>query len=431
LAIPQSFPEPGRTVAHEVLTALTDEFQTAIQACFITGSYANGTAVPSSDLDGVIVIADSADPLHRVQVGDSVQRLSARAQIEVSLDVLTLDELLQHLDVHASVAVKGDSVLVAGEDIRSKLALPPPSLYARWMTDFAFTLLSQVPLLPIPVPAVLRRTGGTVPYPLSAPDPVAEFLGYDTCRTKSGAPIPSLKPIEKSVRGVAVAISSLRGAYSADRSRYVETYIDAVGDEWTELVAETYALCKQKLLYEVPESKADRLKLRRICERTLEFENHFLRVYRRYLLELLKADGEDVVFAAKRLGQIEYDDEEVKNSLTEIASTSSGELSKSACHSLARKSGDAPKPSASQMQARVGDYRGDTAIGPLTVEVRSSPDGLLIHPQVAPSRTAAQPIGIRAFDTTYGLVVFPPDSPCASLDVEITGGPTIPFRRIV
>jgi len=58
--------------------------------------------------------------------------------------------------------------------------------------------------------------------------------------------------------------------------------------------------------------------LRELCKRTLAFENHYLSIYREYLLAQLRREDEDSrLFAVKRLGETIYADEETIDVLQE------------------------------------------------------------------------------------------------------------------
>jgi len=67
--------------------------------------------------------------------------------------------------------------------------------------------------------------------------------------------------------------------------------------------------------------------LRELCKRTLAFENHYLSIYREYLLAQLRREDEDSrLFAMKRLGETIYADEETINALQAAGSRGGEEL---------------------------------------------------------------------------------------------------------
>jgi len=67
--------------------------------------------------------------------------------------------------------------------------------------------------------------------------------------------------------------------------------------------------------------------LRELCKRTLAFENHYLSIYREYLLAQLRREDEDSrLFAVKRLGETIYADEETIDVLQAAGSRGGEEL---------------------------------------------------------------------------------------------------------
>jgi hypothetical protein len=68
-------------------------------------------------------------------------------------------------------------------------------------------------------------------------------------------------------------------------------------------------------------------RLRELCKRTLAFENHYLSIYREYLLAQLRREDEDSrLFAVKRLGETIYADEETIDALQAAGSRGGEEL---------------------------------------------------------------------------------------------------------
>ncbi len=67
--------------------------------------------------------------------------------------------------------------------------------------------------------------------------------------------------------------------------------------------------------------------MRELCKRTLAFENHYLSIYREYLLAQLRREDEDSrLFAVKRLGETIYADEETIDVLQAAGSRGGEEL---------------------------------------------------------------------------------------------------------
>jgi hypothetical protein len=81
----------------------------------------------------------------------------------------------------------------------------------------------------------------------------------------------------------------------ARKSECHNMYKNHIGDEWAPLISDIYVLCRNRGHYVIPLDVSDRQMLRSICERTLQFENYFLGLYREFLLDELSsgppADG--------------------------------------------------------------------------------------------------------------------------------------------
>jgi len=97
------------------------------------------------------------------------------------------------------------------------------------------------------------------------------------------------------------------GQYVRDKAACVELYQKHVADQWTDLVTEVHDLCRNRWHYQLPSRAADRQTLRDLCHRTLDFQNHFLELYRQYqLAELASGDADRQQLAAQRLTQVVF-----------------------------------------------------------------------------------------------------------------------------
>lgn len=97
------------------------------------------------------------------------------------------------------------------------------------------------------------------------------------------------------------------------RADSVTLYRDLIGDEWSDYLAQIYDLGKGRWAYLVPADLAERATLRDLCDRTLAFENPFLRAYREQLLaECRDGNEEQRAAAATRLRELGFDDEDAR-----------------------------------------------------------------------------------------------------------------------
>ena len=190
--------------------------------------------------------------------------------------------------------------LVHGEDTRASIAVTPDERYVRWATD--------IPQHPI---TVARHHGGPVVAPVDYPDPAGEFYGYDrwTVRGVDGAAQPGTKHLVATVGRIAAALLALGPACtpgaSATASSGIAPTSTTNGPNWW---GRSTRYCRNWWGYLIPADAADRRRLRALCQRALAFENHFLAVYKPYLLaELRGGQREDIrAHVLERLGQIIY-----------------------------------------------------------------------------------------------------------------------------
>jgi hypothetical protein len=90
-----------------------------------------------------------------------------------------------------------------------------------------------------------------------------------------------------------LAIIALKAkVYVNDKNDCLKQYRVRINDEWTDLIQDVYAKCRNAWVYCVPSDTGDRKQLKNICERTLAFENYFLSLYKDFLLAEL--DNEKV-----------------------------------------------------------------------------------------------------------------------------------------
>jgi hypothetical protein len=301
---PQLIPT-GDPLADRALQCIVARCEAAlpgrIRACYLEGSYADGTPVATSDLDLVLVFKDA---FHGDDERALVERVRANCAslAPVELDVEVVDEA--GLGGFAPPTLKLGSRLLYGDDIRDCLRLPP---LEEWTRDRMYTSCWRImKLFGRPEPVTL---------PIGYPDPDAEFFGYDCrlVRLPGGAQARSTRDLIRSTGWAATALIALRAGQYVSRKRDCHLmYRQYIGDEWSQLLADIYHSCRDVWRYLIPEDTAARAKLRAICQRTLGFENHFLAIYRGYLLaELQASDPADVRQALAALARISFQDGEI------------------------------------------------------------------------------------------------------------------------
>ena len=295
----------GQERVDQVLQAIIRRFETAfpgrVSGYYVEGSYANGTGIATSDLDlSIIFRGQFADEAERARAAEIVQQCASESPVE--FDASVMDEA--SLSKGASPHFKLGSALVYGEDIRDQIPLVPIEIWTRDRMHAAYWLMVNV----FNRPKVVR-------LPLGFPDPDDAWLGYASRKVRllDGTEAPSTRNLIRSTNWAATALLALRAKRYITSKRECHTiYRAVINDEWAGLFEDIYCYCREQWQYLLPQAAEDRQRLRAMCERTLAFENHFLSVYKKYLLaQLSSTDEASITHALWVLGQITYDDTEV------------------------------------------------------------------------------------------------------------------------
>lgn len=264
--------ERADTLLRAVVASFDAAFPNRILAYYLLGSYADGTSLPTSDLDLTVIFRGAfLSAEERADAGRLCAEWIARAPLE--LDVELEEEAT--LRRGASPTLTLGSTLLAGDDVRAALPLVPLD---EWTRDRMHTSYWRViKLFGRPVPVTL---------PLGLPDPTAEFYGYTTrlTRLRDGSQVPGTRDLIRSVGWAATALVAWRaGLYVARKRDCHQLYAAHIGGPHATLVRDVYIWCRDAWAGVVPSAGADRERLREICARTLAFENDFLRTYLAFL----------------------------------------------------------------------------------------------------------------------------------------------------
>jgi hypothetical protein len=308
----------GSQSADDALRGLIGVFELhfpgRIRAYYAEGSYADRTAITSSDIDLVLIFKDhfvDGEAAAARQLGVYCASLSA-----FELDLEIIDE--RQATRNAFPTLKLASVLLYGEDIRDRLALVPIAEWTRDRMHAAYWLIVQV-FNRLPV----------VRYPLGYPRLDQAFLGYDQrmLRLPDGTQVRCTRDLVRVTGWAATALIALKaGTYVVRKRDCYQRYQELIGDQWSDLLREIYQRCKQEWSYRIPASPADQRALRAMCERTLEFENYFMQVFKPFVLGELRSGGDDAKGAAVwLLGQIPYDNQAITRALHKLSASTKQE----------------------------------------------------------------------------------------------------------
>jgi predicted nucleotidyltransferase len=294
--------------ARDLVESFENRFPGRVRGYYVEGSYADETAVATSDLDVIVVIKshwnESAGQAAAEALAEQCTTLSA-----IELDVSLVNE--SELASGAYPQLKLGSHLLYGEDIREHIPLLPIQEWTRQRMHAAAWLIVNVFNRPHPVR-----------LPLTYPDPQAEFFGYDNRLTRlaDGREVPTTRNLIRVTAWAATALVALeRGHYVVHKRDCYRAYAEHIGDEWSTFLGEIYIQCRNRWNYLLPDDPFDRRALRRLCERALAWENHFLSVYKGWLLGELRSPNEAArVQAVNMLSRTMLQDDEILAALHEL-----------------------------------------------------------------------------------------------------------------
>ena len=293
-------------ILQNIVTVFEADFPQCIRAYYIEGSYADASSVATSDLDVLIVFKEKFKDDESQKAEELARRCETESKLE--LDIEWVDE--QNLAYGVSPTLKFGSSFVYGEDIRDALSLIPLD---EWIRDRMHSSLWRTVHL-CNRPPIIR-------YPLTYPNPQGEFYGYDArmLRLPNRQEVHCTRDLIRLVGWSATAMIAFKARrYVARKSECHKMYQAYFNDEWGQLLQNIYELCRGEWNYLIPEDLEERKQLRAICERTLGFENHFLQVYKEFVLaELNGTDQKGVVQALSVLQRIVYQDEEILTTIRE------------------------------------------------------------------------------------------------------------------
>lgn len=275
-----------------------------LRAAYVTGSYADESALASSDLDIALVLAGCVAAEERGATERVIEAVAQQCGVELDASVISEDELARGV----SPLLKLGGRCVWGEDRREAMPLIPIEQWARERMHAAFWLI--VNIFGRPTPAML---------PLGYPAAADEFFGYTrrTVRLPDGREVPCTRDLIRVTGWAATALVALRGrAYIARKREMPAAYRQHIGDKHAALHEELARWCRAEWGYLLPKNAADRAWLRELCARTLAFENRFLAEYREWVLgELRGADAEARQAARRMLERVPLADAEVMAAL--------------------------------------------------------------------------------------------------------------------
>lgn len=250
------------------VAAIEDALPGRLRACYVIGSYADGTAVPLSDLDLVVLLKGKLTSDDKRQVGRIERALAPHCPARLDLTLSGEDD-----PTWEKGYVKRASLLLNGEDVRLRVPLPEEDREHQDEPE-----LSHHRYVLFHIGHELRGLE-RVPVPLEYPDPGGEFFGYDTNRHAFWYPPGTTRGLRMLVNTACQIASAL---LPPDAAEHAMTKAQTValfrqhGGAWGEYVESLHAHAKLRWGYLVPDALDDRRVLRSLCQHMLAFERHFL-----------------------------------------------------------------------------------------------------------------------------------------------------------
>jgi predicted nucleotidyltransferase len=253
-------------------------FPGRVRAYYLTGSWADGTAVRtvgdalhSSDVDLTVVFkgAFEAGEPERFRRGRAACEALSGLGFE-SLDATARDEATLLREGHASLGQACRQL--SGEDVRAAVPLPTSEAHLQRAARLAIDLMAEQRGL---APGDLRT-------PLRYPDQGGEFYGYDFRDPNPvyGGHHGTRLLVEGVTWGATVLLVLETGQIAGSKRGAVGLFQQHLPGPRADLVAAVYERCKLRWRYQFPAAATERRALRVLCRRVLAFENHVLRQLR-------------------------------------------------------------------------------------------------------------------------------------------------------
>lgn len=275
-----------------VLHALTKLCDSKLQpiSAYVAGSYANGYAVPTSDVDLYVIFERSLTESEWEALND-IAKILEEQEPQIDLIVYEL-ERLKDLGV---VEMSRYFLHVWGRAIHQQIPNPPFNDYLYRSMHRAYVRMSET------------RKEKPFLWPLSYPNENEEYKGYAWRKiVVDGKEQPSLKEIVVLTGWMATGLCAWLGKkYVPTKNHCCEIFSEVVGGEEARILREVTDFCRDQLHYQVPTTEVDRERLLGLLPGVLKIENLFLAAYRDFLIAHLKdPDPVRVETSKVRLGEI-------------------------------------------------------------------------------------------------------------------------------
>ncbi|HLZ10703.1 MAG TPA: nucleotidyltransferase domain-containing protein [Chloroflexota bacterium] len=220
-------------ILEETVGALESLFPGRVRAVYLSGSYASADAVPTSDVDGLVVFRGDLTDEESRRFAVVIRSLSVLSGVFVDFVARGERELLREGQYPTKAASR---VLVYGDDVVATVPAVPLWRYTTQTMQGSWFYLSLV-----------RGGQDRLSFPLTYPDSRGEFFGYERngLRSLDGWDRPGLKALVGEMTLAASTLVAMKAGVGIVRTvDSVTSYRTYVDDQWTNWLEEIYDRCK-------------------------------------------------------------------------------------------------------------------------------------------------------------------------------------------
>lgn len=187
-------------VAQGLIGIFEHVFPNGVLGYYVLGSYANGSALPSSDLGVVMLFEDRFLTQHEFDTAVAINE-SCKLISPIVLDawVISDERTRQAAFIGDTLELVWSGRCIYGTDTRDTITAKPDASYVRWAMD--------IPPYPI---TVARSAQEFITVPVPYPHPTGQFYGYDQwqVRVANGQEVPGTKLLVAIVGRITSALLS-------------------------------------------------------------------------------------------------------------------------------------------------------------------------------------------------------------------------------